>query len=137
MKQLFINLPVRDVTISQQFYTALGFTVNSLFTFDDQKCMMWGNQVFLMLQNHAKFHSGNKKELADSTTSAIATFTLPLDSLEAVNRMMEAGLAAGGKEPAPMIDEGFMQVRTLEDPDGHLWGLLFIDLEKFRVATGK
>ncbi len=137
MKQLFINLPVRDVIVSQQFYTAIGFIMNPLFTFDDQKCMNWGDQVFLMLQSQDKFRSGNAKELADARNFAIATFTLPLDSLAAMNSMMQKGLEAGGKEPAPMIDEGFMQVRTLEDPDGHLWGLMYIDLDKFRVATGK
>ena len=58
MKQIFINLPVKDVDASMQFYTQLGFTVNPLFTFDDQKCMEWGDHIYLMLQTYKMFESG-------------------------------------------------------------------------------
>jgi uncharacterized protein len=132
MKQIFINLPVKDVDASMQFYTQLGFTVNPLFTFDDQKCMEWGNHIYLMLQTYKMFESGNKKQLPDTKTNAIATFTLPVESLEKVNEMMENGLKAGGVESSPMIDEGFMQVRNIEDLDGHNWAIIYLDLEKFK-----
>jgi len=59
MKQIFINLPVKDVEASMCFYAQLGFTVNPLFTFDDQKCMAWSDQIYLMLQSFEKFKSGN------------------------------------------------------------------------------
>jgi len=65
MKQIFINLPVQDLNAAQLFYTALGFTVNPLFTFDDQKCMVWCDQVYVMLQSIEMFEKGNKKNLAD------------------------------------------------------------------------
>jgi len=122
MKQIFINLPVKDVLASMEFYQQLGFTVNPLFTFDDQKCMVWSDQIFVMLQTLEMFKSGNKKEIADPRKNRIATFTLPVDSLDIMNELMENGLKAGGTESIPMIDEVFMQVRNIEDLDGHNWG---------------
>lgn len=137
MKQIFINLPVKDVEASMDFYNQLGFTVNPLFTFDDQKCMVWSDQIYVMLQTIQMFKSGNKKNIADSKENTIATFTLPVENLERVNEMIENGLKAGGRESTPMLDEGFMQVRNIEDLDGHNWGILYLDIEKFKLMTGK
>ena len=137
MKQIFINLPVKDVLASMEFYQQLGFTVNPLFTFDDQKCMVWSDQIFVMLQTLEMFKSGNKKEIADPRKNRIATFTLPVDSLDIMNELMEKGLKAGGTESIPMIDEGFMQVRNIEDLDGHNWGIIYLDIDKFKQMTGK
>ncbi len=137
MKQIFINLPVKDVLASMEFYQQLGFTVNPLFTFDDQKCMVWSDQIFVMLQTLEMFKSGNKKEIADPRKNRIATFTLPVDSLDIMNELMGKGLKAGGTESIPMIDEGFMQVRNIEDLDGHNWGIIYLDIDKFKQMTGK
>ena len=137
MRQIFINLPVKDVDASMLFYTRLGFTVNSLFIFNDQKCMVWSDQIYVMLQTVDMFKSGNKKNLVDPKQNTIASFTLPVESLSQLNEIMENGLKAAGTELMPAIDEGFMQVRNIEDPDGHLWGILYLDLEKFKKRTGK
>jgi predicted lactoylglutathione lyase len=137
MKQIFINLPVKDVNASMDFYSQLGFTVNPLFTFDDQKCMVWSDQIYLMLQTYEMFRSGNKKNLPNTKQNTIATFTLTVESLDKVNEILEKGLKAGGTEPTQMIDEGFMQVRNLEDLDGHIWGIMYLDMEKFKQMTGK
>lgn len=137
MKQIFINLPVKDVEASMAFYTKIGFKVNPLFSFDDQKCMVWSEQIFVMLQTLKMFESGNKKNLADPKKNTIATFTLPVESLVKVNEIVENGLKAGGIEPTPIIDEGFMQVRNIEDLDGHNWGILYLDIDKFKEVTGR
>ncbi len=137
MRQIFINLPVKDVDSSMLFYTQLGFTVNPLFTFNDQKCMVWSDQIYVMLQTVEMFKSGNNKNLADPKQNTIASFTLPVESLNQLNEIIENGLKAGGTELKPAIDEGFMQVRNIEDPDGHQWGILYLDLENFKKRTGK
>ncbi len=137
MKQIFINLPVKNVEASMDFYTQLGFAVNPLFTFDDQKCMVWSDQIYVMLQAYEMFESGNKKNLPNTKENTIATFTLPVENLDRVNEIIENGLKAGGTEPTPMLDEGFMQVRNIEDLDGHHWGVIYLDLAKFKEMTGK
>ncbi|MEN9685497.1 MAG: hypothetical protein RLZZ28_1283 [Bacteroidota bacterium] len=137
MKQIFINLPVKNVAASMNFYTQLGFTVNPLFTFDDQKCMVWSEQIYLMLQTEEMFKSGNKKNIADPKKNTIATFTLPVESLDRLNEIMEKGLKAGGTEPTPASDEGFMQLRNLEDLDGHHWGIIYLNIAKFKEMRGR
>jgi hypothetical protein len=137
MKQIFINLPVKDVEASLVFYHELGFTVNPLFTFDDQKCMVWSEHICLMLQTPEKFRSGNLKNIANPKTNTIATFTLPVESIDILNVMMEKGLKAGGAETTPAINEGFMQLRNIEDPDGHNWGIICLDIEKFKEMSGR
>lgn len=137
MKQLFINLPVKNVAVSMNFYTQLGFTVNPLFTFDDQKCMAWTDQVYVMLQTLDMSKKGETKNIADPKENRIATFTLPVESLDKMNEIMKKGLEAGGTEPTALIDEGFLQLRNIEDPDGHNWGILFLDIEIFKNKTGR
>ena len=137
MKQLFINLPVRNLDASMHFYTQLGFTINPLFTFDNQKCMVWSDQIYLMLQSYDMFQSGNTKKIANPKENTIATFTLPVANLDQLNVIVDNGLKAGGTEPTPLLDEGFMQVRNIEDLDGHQWGIIYLDMDKFKAMTGK
>ena len=137
MRQIFINLPVKDVEASMAFYIQLGFTVNPLFTFDDQKCMVWTDQIYVMLQTMEMSKTGETKNLADPKKNRIATFTLPVESVDMMNEIMDKGLKAGGTETTEPIDEGFMQIRNIEDLDGHNWGIIFLDIEKFKKMTGK
>ncbi len=137
MRQIFINLPVKDVEASMHFYMQLGFAVNPLFTFDDQKCMVWTDQIYVMLQTLEMSKAGERKSIADPKKNRIATFTLPVESLDKVNEIMEKGLKAGGTETTEFIDEGFMQIRNIEDLDGHNWGIIFLDIDKFKKLTGK
>ncbi|MFM2368354.1 MAG: hypothetical protein RL619_654 [Bacteroidota bacterium] len=132
MKQIFINLPVEDLEKSMGFYTQLGFTNYSLFTGENQKCMVWSEQIYVMLQSKDFFSFYNKKPILDTKNNVAATFTLPVESLDRVNEIIENGLKAGGIEPVPMRDEGFMQVRSIEDLDGHTWGIIYLDMNKFR-----
>jgi len=131
MKQIFINLPIKDLDASQAFYRALGFSEYALFTGENQICMKWGDAIYVMLQSFAFFNSGSNKAIANPKNSTTASFTLPVDSMEVLNRMVEKGIRAGGNEPIPLRDEGFMKIRTMEDPDGHSWSIIHLDMEKF------
>lgn len=75
---------------------------------------------------------GTTKSIADTKKQLSASFTLPVESFEGLNKVIEKGLKAGGKEPIPKIDEGYMQVRTLEDLDGHLWSFIHLNIDKFK-----
>lgn len=132
MKQLFINLPVNDLEKSIQFYLALGFSIHPLFTDKDQKCMKWSDTILLMLQSKEFFNSYLNKPLNDATKYQSPSHTLPVESIEKVNEMMENALKFGGREPAPVLDEGFMYLRSIEDLDGFLWGIMYLDIDKFK-----
>lgn len=130
-KQIFINLAVKDLQKSVNFYTALGFTVNPQFSDHTATCMVWSDSIFVMLLTHEKFSSFTSKPIADTKSAVAGLFSLSLDSVEEVNNIMEAGLAAGGTEPNEMRDYGFMQQRTIEDFDGHTWEVFYMDVSKF------
>ena len=131
-RQIFINLPVKDQEKSVNFYSELGFTINPEFTDENQKCMVWSEHIYVMLQSQAMFRSYIKKQMPDPKKYQAASYTLPVESFDEVNKTVEKGLKAGGIEPIPMIEETFMKVRTIEDPDGHTWGIIHLDMQKFR-----
>jgi predicted lactoylglutathione lyase len=130
-KQIFINLAVKDLQKSVDFYTALGFTNNPQFSDDSGKCMVWGENIFVMLLTHEKFAAFATKPLADTKSKVAALFSLSFDSIEEVNHTMTQGLQAGGIEPSEARDYGFMQQRTIEDFDGHTWEIFYMDMTKF------
>lgn len=136
-KQVFINLAVKDLQKSMDFYTALGFSNNPQFSDDTAKCMVWSENIFVMIMTHEKFAGFATKPIADTKTKLAGLFSLSLDSADEINRVMTNGLKAGGIEPSEMRDYGFMQQRTIEDFDGHTWEIFFMDITKFPTEQPK
>jgi predicted lactoylglutathione lyase len=129
-KQIFINLAVKDLQKSTDFYTALGFTINPQFSDETGKCMVWSENIFLMLLTYAKFVNFTTKPIADTKSKIAGIFSLSVDSVDEVNSIMANGLKAGGIEPNEMRDYGFMQQRSIEDFDGHTWEVFYMDITK-------
>jgi predicted lactoylglutathione lyase len=130
-KQIFINLAVKDLQKSMDFYTALGFTNNPQFSDDTGKCMVWSENIFVMILTHEKFASFATKPIADTKLNSAGLFSLSVDSIDEINNILINGLKAGGTEPTEMKDYGFMQQRTIEDFDGHTWEVFYMDITKF------
>ncbi len=131
MKQIFINLAVKDLARSMNFYTQMGFTNNPQFSDDTAKCMVWSENIFVMIMTHEKFKTFTTKPIADTKQNIAGLFSLSVDSLETVNKITENAVAAGGIEPSEMKDYGFMQQRSIEDFDGHTWEVFYMDMSKF------
>jgi hypothetical protein len=130
-KQIFINLAVKDLQKSMDFYTALGFSKNPQFSDDSGKCMVWSDHIFVMIMTHEKFASFATKPIADTKSNLAGLFSLSVESVDEVNSILSKGLDAGGTEPTEMKDYGFMQQRTIEDFDGHTWEVFYMDITKF------
>ena len=130
-KKIFINLPVADLQKAMSFYSGTGFTNNPQFTDDTAACMVLSEEIYVMLLTHAKFKSFIQKEIGDSFKTASVINSISVDSNEEVNAMAEKALKAGGKESSEPKDYGFMQQRSFEDPDGHLWEVFYMDMAKF------
>lgn len=128
--QIFINLPVVDLKRSMDFYTAIGFTNNPLFTDVTAACMALSDEIFVMLLTHAKFSEFTKKKIADTKTTASVINSLSVESNDAVNVFMTKALNAGATEPKEAKDYGFMQQRSMADLDGHLWEVFYMDITK-------
>ncbi|MBD1425832.1 VOC family protein [Sphingobacterium arenae] len=133
-KQVFINLAVRNLQKSMNFYTALGFTNNPQFSDESGKCMVWSDHIFVMLLTHEKFATFATKPIADTKNAVAGLFSLSVNGIDEINSILTNGLNAGGTEPIEMKDYGFMQQRTIEDFDGHTWEIFYMDMSK--IPTG-
>jgi predicted lactoylglutathione lyase len=131
-KQIFVNLPVRDLPKSKAFYEAIGFTNNPQFSDDTAACMVLSDAIYVMLLTHAKWASFTKKPIADARETAEVSLALTCDSRADVDALVAAGAARGGRADAnPPQDLGFMYQRSIEDLDGHNWEPFFMDMSKF------
>lgn len=128
--QVFINLAVKDLDQSVSFYQALGFTINPDYSDDSAKCLVWSDTIFAMIMTHERFSSFTAKPLADTKNNIAGIFALTVDSVEKMNEVADAGLKAGGIASKEIIQNEFMQVRTVEDFDGHTWEIFYMDMSK-------
>jgi predicted lactoylglutathione lyase len=125
-KMIFISLPVADLDTSMTFYKSIGFVNNPHFT-DDTAGMVWSEAIHVMLLTHAKWYTFTSRPIPPSTSSEVA-LGLTCDSRKAVDAMNEAAAANGGTADInPIQDHGFMYGRDLADPDGHIWGAMWMD----------
>jgi len=126
---IFVNLPTDDLERSKAFYTALGAGINPLFTDENAACIVWDDNVYFMVLTREFFGTFTDKAVADTRSTAQALIAFSRDSREDVDGIVEKGLAAGGAEPRPATDLGFMYNRDLEDPDGNILEFLYMSPE--------
>lgn len=134
MTHIFVNFPTSDVSRAKKFYTALGATVEPLFSSDHVVCLKWDENVFLMALSHDTFARFTDKPIADPAATIQTIVTLSRESRADVDNTVAAGLASGGTEPRDAQDLGFLYSRDLEDPDGNL--LKFNYLEPIAATEG-
>jgi predicted lactoylglutathione lyase len=126
-ENLFVNLPVKDLDKTKEFFAALGFEFNPQFTNELAACMMISEHIFVMLLIEEHFKTFTKKEIADSYKSTEAIIALSVNSREKVDEIVNKALAAGGKASNDPQDHGFMYGWSFQDIDGHLWEVFFMD----------
>ena len=135
---IFINLPVADLAKSMAFYEAVGFTNNPMFTDETAACMVLSDAIHVMLLTHPKWQSFTAKPIPDAKESAQVMLCLSRDSREAVDAITEAAARAGGTPDCnPRQDYGFMYGRSFEDPDGHIWEVMWMDLAAAQEQMAK
>ena len=125
--QIFMNLPVRDLDRSVQFFTALGFSFNPDYTDENATCMVINDDAYVMLLVEQFFKTFTSKEIVDATSATEAIMAFSVDSRDAVDQMVAKALDAGGTESQPVQDYGFMYSHSFQDPDGHLWEVMWMD----------
>ncbi|MED1948286.1 MULTISPECIES: VOC family protein [Brevibacillus] len=126
-KQIFVNLPVKDLNKSIDFFTAIGYEFNPQFTDQNAACLVIGENIFAMLLVEEFFQTFTKKELADTTRSTEVIVALSADSKEQVDEIVNKALAAGATPSNDPVDHGFMYSWSFQDLDGHLWEFLYMD----------
>jgi predicted lactoylglutathione lyase len=135
-KLIFINLPVRDLPRSIAFYEALGARKNEQFTDHTAACMVFSETIHVMLLTHEKFSQFTPKKIADAKSTTEVLICMSADSRDAVDDMTaRAGASGGIIDPSPKQDYGFMYGRSFEDLDGHIWEVMWMDVEAAKEAA--
>jgi uncharacterized protein len=125
--KIFVNLPVKDLPKSMEFFRQLGFSFNPQFTDETAACMVISEDIYAMLLTHAKFKEFTPKTICDATKSSEVLIALSHDSREQVSDRVKRAVAAGGTTYAESKDYGFMFQHGFQDLDGHIWELIWMD----------
>lgn len=124
---IFVNIPTTDLERAKAFYTGLGYTINPMFTDENAACVVLDDDIYFMVVTREFLGTFTDKPIIDPKTHAQTAISLTCESREDVDDMVARALAAGGTEPRPAQDYGFMYSRDLEDPDGNILGYLFME----------
>jgi hypothetical protein len=124
---IFANLPVHDLQRSVDFWTGLGFSFNPQFTDQNATAMVISDDAFVMLLTEQFFSTFTKKEVADATKQTETIMALSAESREEVDGLVEKALATGGSVSNDTQQDDFMYARSFQDPDGHLWEVVYMD----------
>lgn len=128
-KMIFVNLPVSQLHASMAFYEALGFTNNPQFTDETAACMVWSDAIHLMLLTHDKWRTFTSRQIPPKTSSEVM-LCLTCDNRDDVDRLTEISSRNGGTlDINKKQDHGFMYSRSLADLDGHVWELVWMDMD--------
>jgi predicted lactoylglutathione lyase len=125
--KIFVNLPVKDLNRSVEFFTKLGYKFNPQFTDENATCMIVGEDSFVMLLVEEFFKTFTPKPVTDATSSTEVLVALSAESRDEVNRVVETAFAAGARRYKEPDDRGFMYGWGFEDLDGHIWEYVWMD----------
>ena len=125
--KIFVNLPVKDLERSKGFFGKLGYSFNPQFTDHTAACMVVSDDIFVMLLTEPKFKEFTPKPICDATRSTEVLTCLSCESRDAVSDLVGKATAAGGTTYAQPKDYGFMYQHGFQDPDGHIWELIWMD----------
>lgn len=127
-RMIYVNLPVGDLARATAFYTALGAEKQAQFSDETASGMSFSDCIHVMLLTHDKFRQFTPRPIADARAATEVLLCLSADNRDAVDAMVAKAETAGGSaDPAPKMDHGFMYGRSFEDPDGHIWEVVWLD----------
>lgn len=124
---IFVNLPVKDLEKTKEFFSKIGFEFNAQFTDKNAACLVIGDNIFAMLLIEDYFKTFTKKDLSNAANTTEVILALSAESREQVDEIVNAALSAGGSPSNDPVDHGFMYGWSFQDPDGHLWEVMYMD----------
>jgi len=125
--KIFVNLPVKDLNKSMEFFKALGYTFNQQFTDETAACMVISDTIYTMLITHQRFKDFTPKAICDATENTEVLVCLTCETRAELDSLMKKALAAGGVRHAEPKDYGFMYQDGFQDLDGHIWELAYME----------
>ena len=125
--KIFLNLAVKDLKKSIDFFTTLGFSFNPQFTDEQATCMIIGENIFAMLVTEQRFKDFTKKEICNAHKNTEVLIAIDADSREKVDEMVKTAVDAGGSIYMEPQDYGWMYGHSFADLDGHQWEIIYMD----------
>ncbi|MGH7493018.1 MAG: VOC family protein [bacterium] len=125
--KIFVNLPVKNLNKSVEFFTKLGFKFNPQFTDETATCMIVSEDIFVMLLAEAKFKTFTPKQICDATKNTEVLLALSTENRNKVDEMVRKAVAAGGTTYNESKDYGFMYQHGFQDLDSHIWELIYME----------
>ncbi|MER5845784.1 VOC family protein [Streptomyces sp. NPDC002012] len=126
-QMIFVNLPVKDLETTKSFFGKLGFSFNPQFSDENTACLVISDTIFAMLLKESRFKEFTKKEIADASKSTEVILALSAESREKVDELVDTALASGGSPANDPIDYGFMYGRSFQDPNHHIWEVMWME----------
>jgi uncharacterized protein len=126
-RRMFVNLAVRDLAKSKDFFSALGFSFNPQFTDDKAACMIVNDEAFVMLLTQPFFRTFTRRDICDTSQYTEGLLALSCETREEVDEMVKRAIAGGGQHAMDPQDHGFMYGWSFYDPDGHHWEVFWMD----------
>ncbi len=127
-RMTFVNLPVKDLARTIEFFTSLGFSFNEQFSDENTACLVISDEAFAMLHVEPVFKEFTQQDVTDTSTSREVLIGLSADSREEVDQLVESAVASGGEAFGEPEDQGFMYMRAFRDIDGHQWSFIHMDM---------
>jgi predicted lactoylglutathione lyase len=135
-KMIFVNLPVKDLAAATRFYKAIGCEQNMQFSNEQAAMMVWSEAISFMLLTHEYFATFTAKRISDAQQTCEVLLALSRDSRDDVDAITQAAAAAGGKaDVRPPQDMGFMYSRAFQDPDGHVFEPVWMDMAAMNASA--
>jgi predicted lactoylglutathione lyase len=132
--KIFVNLPVKNLDKSVEFFTRLGFSFNPQFTNETATCMIVSDDIFVMLLTEQRFKDFTPKEICDARKYTEVLVCLSSESRDKVDEMVRNAVAAGGSTYNKPQDHGFMYGHGFQDLDGHIWELMYMEPSAIKQA---
>jgi predicted lactoylglutathione lyase len=134
-RMIFVNLPVADLGKAIAFYESVGASKDARFCDETAAMMAFSETIHVMLLTHDRFRQFTPKKIADAKESTEVLLCISAESRNAVDALIDRAAAAGAAaDPCPRQDYGFMYGRSFEDPDGHIWEPMWMDMEAAQGA---
>lgn len=126
-QMIFVNLPVKDLTVAREFFEKLGFSHNPEYSDENATCVVISEAIYVMLLVEPFYRTFTDKRIADTSTSSEAILCLSAESRAEVDRLVDTALNSGGKPIGSTMEEGPMYGRSFQDPDGHHWEVVHME----------
>jgi predicted lactoylglutathione lyase len=134
MTEIFVNLAVKDLGKSMDFFKALGYSFNEQFTDENAGCLVISDTIYAMLLTETFFKTFTKKNIIDAKNNIEVITAISAESKQQVDQIVDKALSSGGSPANDPTDYGWMYSRSFQDPDGHVWEYVYMDMSKMPTS---